>query len=268
MANEMPELPDVENFKKYMNSTSLHKQISSVEVKSSKILESISSGELKKHLKGKKFKSTKRYGKNLFAKTSNKEWLRMHFGMTGFLKYYKDESEAPGHTRLLINFSNGYHLAYDCSRKLGKIDIVDNIDSFIEKKKLGADPLEDNLSSKRFKKLISKRTGTVKSFLMNQKIIAGIGNVYSDEILFQAGIHPASLLNKLKKADIKNLYKKMNTVLKKAISANADPEKLGSKYLLPNRENETMCPKCSGKIKKKTIAGRSSYFCSKHQKKK
>jgi formamidopyrimidine-DNA glycosylase len=264
----MPEIPEVETFKKYLDSSSLHKKIHSADVKNTKILGKTSSNSFKRTLKGAKLKSTRRHGKHLFVELSNRRWIAMHFGMTGFLKYFKNNDEAPGHIRILINFSNGYHLSYNCTRMLGKVDIIDNVETYIEKKKLGIDPLEGKINVKDFYKLFKNRSGSIKSALMNQNILAGIGNIYSDEILFQAGIHPVSDLKKLKEKDFKNIYQKMNTVLNKATSVNADPEKLPKTYLVEKRKKDENCPKCSGKIMKETIGGRSSYFCSRHQKKK
>ncbi|MFZ0452266.1 MAG: DNA-formamidopyrimidine glycosylase [Ignavibacteriaceae bacterium] len=262
----MPELPEVETYRKYLDSTSLHKKIHSIEVTNAKILGKTSSASFKKTLKGTKLKSTKRHGKHLFVELSNRKWITMHFGMTGFLKYYKNNDEAPGHIRILFNFNNGFHLAYNCTRMLGKVDIIDNVEAYLEKKKLGIDPLEGKISVKDFYKLFKNRSGSIKAALMNQNILAGIGNIYSDEILFQAGIHPVSNLKRLKEDDLKIIYQKMNMVLKKAVSVNADFEKLPETYLSENRKKDENCPKCSGKIVKKTIGGRSSYFCSKHQK--
>jgi formamidopyrimidine-DNA glycosylase len=263
----MPELPDVEYLRKYMNSTSLHKKIVGVEVKNSKIIGRVSPAALKKQLKGNKLKVTKRHGKNLFAGLANKKWLTMHFGMTGYLKYFKNEEDAPRHARLLINFDNGYRLAYDSMRMLGRIDLVDDLSMFIKRKKLGVDPVEDKLSFKEFIELFNGRNGLIKTGLMNQSIIAGIGNIYADEILFHADIHPESNIKKLNEDDFKKIYQKMNSVLKKAIAANADHKELPADYLLRHRKAGEDCPVCAGKIMKQTIGGRSSYFCSRHQKK-
>ncbi|MEO8399624.1 MAG: DNA-formamidopyrimidine glycosylase [Ignavibacteriaceae bacterium] len=264
----MPELPEVESFRKYFHSNALNKKIKNAEVESSKMLGKISSKSLQKNLKGSNFKSTKRHGKNLFAELNNNKWLLLHFGMSGFLKYYKNKSEAPKHIRLLIDFENGWHLAFDDLRKFGKIDLVDDADGYIKKKKLGADPIEDKISFKKFYELLQNKKGTIKSILLNQQIIAGIGNLYSDEILFQAGIHPGLSIKKIKENEFKNIYNKMNSVLKKAISVKADENKFPKSYLFVHRKTGDDCPKCSGEIDKKTIAGRTSYFCKKHQKKK
>src|SRR6266480_2963079 len=90
----MPELPDVETFKRYFDSTSLHQRINDVEVGNAYILKDISARELARRLKGRRFESTRRHGKHLFARTDGGTWLRLHFGMTGSLRYFKGEETA------------------------------------------------------------------------------------------------------------------------------------------------------------------------------
>jgi formamidopyrimidine-DNA glycosylase len=261
----MPELPDVESFRRYFDSTSLNKKINNVEVNSKTVLAGISPRALQSRLKGEKFKSTFGHGKYLFAETSKGDFLVMHFGMTGFLSYFKNPEDASKHIRVQINFTNGYHLGYDCARKLGRIDLVDDYNEFIKRKKLGVDPIRENINYQTFKEIVDGRKGTAKSVLMNQEIFAGVGNIYSDEILFQAKINPNSSFEKLKEKDLKEIFNKMKDILKKAISKDADPGKLPDSFLLHYRRPGKDCPVCSGKIKKSTIGGRSSYYCSKHQ---
>ena len=262
----MPELPEVQAFKKYFDSTSLHQKIKEINVLDKSLLSKISSKSFKSKLEGKKFKHTIRHGKYLFAQLNKETYLVMHFGMTGFLKYFKNESEASKHIRILFNFSNGYKLAYDCQRKFGKVTISKSIDEFIKEKKLGIDPLSNELTLKNFTEILKKKTGNIKGALLNQKTFAGIGNLYSDEILFQADIHPASTVSKLSTDDLKAIYKSMKSVLKKAVKNKADFENYPDSWLILYRKDGENCPKCSGKIKHKTISGRTSYFCNKHQK--
>ena len=262
----MPELPEVESFRRYMNSNSLHKKIDSVKVKSKTVLgKNIFNQLLQKKLKNQRFISTSGYGKYLFAKTNNNNFLVMHFGMTGYLNYYKDPEEATRFERVIINFKNGYRLAYDDGRKLGRIYITEDDKKFIKKKRLGVDPIRDRISYKSFKEILDGRKGSVKTVLMNQQVLAGIGNIYSDEILFQAKIHPKSDLDKFNEKDWKKVFSKLKQVLNNAIDKDSDYDKLSKKYLLHYRKPGKDCPVCSGKIKRSTIGGRSSYYCSKHQ---
>ena len=120
----MPELPDVEVFKHYLDSTALYQKISSAEVKNEKVLGDASARELERALGGKEFESTRRHGKYLLVELDGGGWLLLHFGMTGYLKYFKDMEDEPPHDRFLVTFDNGFHLAFDCQRMLGKVDLV------------------------------------------------------------------------------------------------------------------------------------------------
>ncbi len=185
--------------------------------------------------------------------------------MTGFLKYYKNDDDEPDHARLLIQFANGYKLAYDNQRKLGSVSITEAVDKFVEQNDLGPDALK--LKQAEFEEIMLSKKGSVKSALMKQESMAGIGNVYSDEILFQAGYHPKTRVDDLDSSDLKKIYKNMRKVLKTAIEKKADPKKMPRNYLLRQREDGAKCPKRdNGRIEKKKISGRPSYYCKKHQK--
>ena len=175
----MPELPDVEIFKQYLDATSLHQEINRVEVHSTQVLEGISARKLRRRLEGHAFESSRRHGKYLFVRLNEGNWLVLHFGMTGFLRYYKNPEQSGDHTRLRIDFKNGFHLAFDCQRKLGLIDWVEDPKEFIRKKELGDDPLSEHFDLSRFTELLEGKRGSVKSALMNQSVIAGIGNIKS-----------------------------------------------------------------------------------------
>ena len=263
----MPELPDVETFRRYFNRTSLHKKIERIDIGTKEMLKGISSLSLQQNLKNLKFKKTSRHAKYLFAQTDKGKILVLHFGMTGSLKYYKKDEERPAHIRMRIDFANGYHLAFNCPRKLGSIYLINDREKFIENKNLGPDPVEDDFSLSGFRKIIEGKRGTIKSTLMDQKTISGIGNIFSDEILFNAGIHPATGTEKLNDAQVKKIYQMIKEVLNKVIDIQADPEKIPATYLYSHRAPGEDCPMCKGKIRKKTIGGRSSYFCDRHQRK-
>ena len=262
----MPELPDVEVFKQYLDGTSLHKRIDEVTVKNKKILENTTAKKLRDSLRGKTLKSSRRHGKYLFANINDNGWLVLHFGMTGFLKYFKDMEKEPGHDRLLLSFRNGYHLAFDCLRMLGKVQVIKDFEEFLETKELGPDPLASEFSFDVFKERFAGRSGMIKTTLMNQQILAGIGNVYSDEILFQAGVYPKQKVNELPEKDLKNLYNKTKSVLETVVKHKADPEQLPDGFLLPNRHKDGKCPKGHGKIEKMKVSQRTAYYCPQCQK--
>jgi len=261
----VPELPDVEVFKQYVESTALHKKMDAVEIRSKDMLKNVSGREIKKALEGHQFVSADRHGKYLFLKTENTTWLVLHFGMTGFVTYFKDPTKEPAHNRLLIRFSNGYHLAYDCQRKLGEITLTEDPGLFAEERQLGLDALKPGFNLDRFKHILKNTASAVKSALMNQKYIAGIGNIYSDEILFQAGIHPDTKSKELNDDEIARLYNQAESVLKAAIEAHADPSRFPASFIMPHRRGDRTCPKCKGGIEKTKTGGRSAYYCPRCQ---
>jgi formamidopyrimidine-DNA glycosylase len=260
----MPELPDVEIYKRYMDSTSLNQRIENVEVNESKVLDGISKKKLQDALQGHSFKKTLRHGKNLFAMLEKDLWLRLHFGMTGYLEYYKKADKDNSHRRVVISFDNGYHLAYVNQRLLGKVNLVKNLDQFLKDNELGMDALKIKVDE--FKKRIHERKGAIKSTLMNQQVIAGIGNIYVDEILFQEGIHPKTKADQLNDDQLETLFHKMKDVLNTAIDKEADPDKMPDSYLLSHRSEDEGCPKCKGKVKKIKVSGRNGYYCPSCQK--
>src|SRR5436309_12446527 len=227
----MPELPDVETFKRYFDSTSLHQRINDVEVGNAYILKDISARELVRRLKGRRFESTRRHGKHLFVRADGDFWLRLHFDMTGSLRYFKHEEQAPTHVRVLFVFSNTYRLAFDDQRKFGQVGLLEDVDEFLRKRALGPDALDIDLAE--FKEKLARHRGAVKSILMNQRLIAGIGNIYTDEILFHARIHPATQITRLGNKHINRLFAAMRHVLEKAIEYQADVDRMPQSWLLP-----------------------------------
>ncbi len=263
----MPELPDVEAFRQYCNSTALHQKIKEVEVKATRVLKNISQKEFVRRMKNRSLESTQRHGKYMFATLDDGNTLVLHFGMTGFLEYYKDQDKEPPHARVICSFTNGYHIAYDCQRLLGEVRIVDDIDVFISKQKLGPDALDDALDLNTFMEILNKKRGAVKSALMDQNSIAGIGNIYADEILFQTGIHPKTNASNLDADTIKKLYRTMKRVLKVTAAKKADPDEFPRSYLIPHRGEDNKCPRCKGEIKTIKVSGRTAYYCPRCQKK-
>jgi formamidopyrimidine-DNA glycosylase len=262
----MPELPDVEVFRKYFNSTSLHQEIREVKVLNRRMLKGISAPKLKSTLGGQSFRSTARHGKYLFAELKNGSWLVLHFGMTGFLKYFRHTDKEPPHDRLLLTFSNGYHLAYDCQRKLGEIGLVDDKERFVRERDLGPDALAPDFNLAAFKETFSRaKRSSVKSAFMNQKLTAGIGNVYSDEILFQTKIHPRTKVKNLAEKQLEKLFREMKKVLQTAIQCQATPERFPGSYIIPHRRRNGKCPRCSRQLERKKISGRSAYYCPRCQ---
>lgn len=260
----MPELPDVEVFKRYLDSTALHKKVKKATAPDKGVLAGISPRGFAQKLNGRTFRRSHRHGKHLFVDIGKGEWLMMHFGMTGYFEYFKN-GEAPEYAKGIFELANGHTLAYINKRKLGKLRLISDLDEYVREKKLGPDALDDQLSFPNFRDRLGERSVGIKAALMDQSKVAGIGNVYSDEILYQAGVDPRAETGKLSEKTLRKVYRTMRKVLKATIDRGADPEQFPRSWLTPRREAGAECPKCGGKIKKARVGGRSCYWCPEHQ---
>ena len=260
----MPELPEVETFKRYLDRTSLHQRIISVEVRDAYVLKGVSARELIRRLKGHRFEDSCRRGKHLFVRAGDELWLRLHFGMTGSLDYLKDAQAAPRTARVIFRFVNGCRLAFDDQRKFGEIGLINDLDEFLQTRGLGPDALDIGFS--QFKAIVGRHGGAVKAILLNQRLIAGIGNVYADEILFRARLHPATEAARLDAKDLRRLSRATRYVLEKAIALKTDFNRLPKSWLLTHRGKRSRCPRCGRALKSATIGGRTAWFCAHCQK--
>ena len=257
----MPELPDVEVFKRIFEANALKKRITRVTVFDHRILADTSTSELRAALEGNRFEEARRIGKNLLVRRSGGSWLAFHFGMTGFFKAFEDLAQDPDHDSVRFDFEDGLHLAYDSTRKLGEIRLVQSLESFVQAKGLGADPLDPELTADRFVERIFTRRGKIKPRLMRQDVVAGIGNIYSDEILYQAGIHPQTPVQDLTRTELVRVYQAMHKVIKDAVGCGADPERLPEGFLIPQRRPGGRCPWCSTELEVVELSGRRGYAC-------
>ena len=255
----MPELPEVETFKRYLDSTSLHQRITNVEVRDAYVLKNVSARELARRVKGRRLENSHRHGKHLFVRAGDKLWLRLHFGMTGSLHYLKHDEETPKTTRVLFLFANNRRLAFDDQRKFGEIELIKGVDEFLLTRGLGPDALE--ISASKLRAVLGKRRGALKAILLNQQLIAGIGNLYADEILFRARVHPATEAARLSDKNLTGLFRAMRYVLEKAIALKTDFNRLPKSWLLTHRGKRGRCPRCGRALKSATIGGRTSWFC-------
>lgn len=264
----MPELPEVEVKRRYIEKTSLDKYIKSVQALDDRILDSVSPISLGKSLKGRKFLEARRRGKYVLLATSVDSMLLMHFGMSGDAVFTKKGETRPKWTRVILHFENGTALNYTSMRLLGKIALYETTDEFAvpDIAKLGPEPLGTSMNLKKFKEIITGHNSTIHQILMRQELIAGIGNIYSDEITYQAGVLPYRKTSDLQETEIKGLFDKMKWVLKTAIRLNADLEGKADLFLVPNRKKNGTCPRGHGALLKKTIGGRTSYYCPNCQK--
>ena len=269
----MPELPEVQTVVSGLKKTILGKNIKSIFSDSSRVF---SGRDFSKELVRGKIVDVKRRGKYIIIDLSNNRAILIHLGMTGNLFYLKKEVPKEKHDHLILRFSDNSQLKYNDPRKFGKIKriILPKLENLPAISQLGPEPLK--ISLKDFANIFQKRKGRIKTSLLNQKILAGLGNIYSDEALFDAKIHPLTKIDALNQNKLKTLHSSIKGILKKAIQAggtsvdnylNVDGEKGFFQFKLKvyGREGKP-CPRCGAKIRRIKINQRSSHYCPRCQK--
>jgi len=265
----MPELPDVEYFKGLIERHALGKNIVRAEVSDARILATLSARTLSRRIEGARLVTARRHGKHLMAKVDKGGWLTFHFGLTGGLHFFRNLDALPPFTRVRFDFADGGHLGYSNKRMIGHVGLVEDAADFIAAEKLGPDALDPRLDFPAFKAAIARTKRDIKSALMDQGLIAGIGNIYSDEILFQAGVHPKTRVDKLDAGRLNLIYRKTRSVLETAIERGTGSEQFTARApkgsLLPERKKGGCCPRCGDFLKTLKVSSRTAYYCARCQ---
>jgi formamidopyrimidine-DNA glycosylase len=264
----MPELPDVETFRRLVQDHCRGRRIAETEASDAKLLDGTTAQALARHLKGGRIRSATRHGKHLLILLGEAGTLAMHFGMNGSLAVVARGNKAPPYTRLYLRFEDGDGLAYLNPRRIGSVSLAESVDAFVAQSELGPDALDPSLDLRAFKAMLRDSKREVKAMLMDQALIAGIGNIYSDEILFQARIYPGAA-NRLDDKSVTRLFHAMRKTLETAIRCEAGSEhgaeRLPKGFLLPERHRGGHCPRCGGPLATAKHGGRTSYFCPRCQ---
>jgi len=269
----MPELPEVEIRRQYLETSSLYQTIERIDVEDKKLL-TTDYQILLERLTGRQFTGTRRVGKNLFVLTDAQHVIvHMHFGMTGDLEYYHASVDRPRFARIVFGFSNGFNLGFLCPRKFERIGLVDTIDAYLERKKIGDDGLE--ISVEKLAEAVRRKKSLIKPVLLDQSTVAGLGNWIVDEVLFQAHVHPEQRANTLTDAQLVQLHSSVQLVLQTAIRYEATYRDFPADFLIHVREWDDspyddveahkFCPRCRTRIERKEVGGRTTFFCPKEQ---
>ncbi len=258
----MPELPEVETFKKYIEGTSLHQKITGIDCEDHRLLKK-DLESFEEALVGQSFTETKRIGKYLFLKTTGDKVLVMHFGMTGKPVYYSDPGTRPKYAHIVYRFASGYYLGFLNRRKFGWNDLAANIEDYQQHVGLSTDARD--LSFEDFQRSLQNRKTYIKPVLMDQSVAAGIGNWMADEILYQSKIHPMKKTVHLTKEQLKTIFDRMKEVIETAVAKEAVYEDFPSHYFIHIRREGAQCHYTSSKIEKLTVGGRSTYYSPKWQ---
>src|SRR5918999_2313168 len=156
----MPELPDVEVFGRYLNANALNQKIARVVVKNTTVTRNTSPQAIARHLKDRKLQSSQRHGKFLFGLLDQGGSVVFHFGMTGFLKYFKERADEPKHARVRFEFSNRAFLGFVCPRMFGQVDYTNDVNQYIKKRRLGPDALP--VTSREFKERLAGKKSSIR----------------------------------------------------------------------------------------------------------
>lgn len=257
----MPELPEVESKLLYLRKTALGQVIDRVIVHEPRLIKTHAPQQFARRLKGRRLAEAVRRGKYLVISLDDERSLLLHFTMGGDLHYYDRPEEAPRFTRIEFLLENGKRLGFTCPRNICRVMLVDSTDEVGGLREMGPEPLSDEFDFAQLKSIIqSSHSRVIKTLLMDQRRIAGIGNIYADEILFKAGILPFRPAASLTSDEIKRLYRSIRQILKSALNT-AGEEVFPPDFLISLDERGATCPKCGGPIEKMRIGGRTTRFC-------
>jgi formamidopyrimidine-DNA glycosylase len=304
----MPELPEVQTTVNGLKREVVGLKIADVwtdyrsisHVGKDNIKDKVFFNKFKKKIIGQKIVGASRRAKNILIHLSGGATILIHMKMTGHIMHgrYKFDAKSKKdpwkpvekvgpladpynrHIRLVFSLSDKKQLVLSDMRRFAKVTLIEhkNPEESPHLKHLGPEPLTKEFTYSVFKKQICKRSnGRIKNVLMDQELIAGIGNIYSDEALFRANIHPESKPSKIPEKNLKLLYRAIKEVLKKGLDFGGDSTsdyrnlkgergKFQSQHRVYRRKDK-VCPKrgCKGKIVRKVVGGRSAHFCATHQ---
>lgn len=271
----MPELPEVETIVRSLRGKLIGLQIKEVKIFLKKCIQG-SCLNFKKNLVGGKISTIERRGKYIIIHLDNDHAIIIHLRMTGSLRFLPPHAPLDKHTHLLITFqSPPWQLRFVDQRQFGRLCMVKK-----EKKgdlaileKLGPEPL--HINKLQFKQMINGQRRIIKSLLLDQTFIAGVGNIYADEVLFRTGIHPRQRTEFLPSPKIEALLMNLQALLRQAIrqrgtsvrtyvDAQGAPGGFQKFLMVYGREREK-CPKCEALIVREKVAGRSTYYCPRCQ---
>ena len=278
----MPELPEVETIRRDLEKEVLNKRIKQVEVTGARsVRRQASAEEFASRLEGRKITAVKRRGKYLLLPLDNADVLVIHLGMSGQLLRAKSPREPlERHTHVVVTFTQGGQLRYVDPRTFGELFVAtgDDVESQVpDLAHLGFDPIEDVMSWSRFAQLLHGRRAKLKALLMDQRFLAGIGNLYADEILWNAGLRYDRSSETLTSQEVRRLSRAMVETLQEAIkhrgSSLADEQyrdlfgQVGdfqSQHNVYAREGQP-CPRCRSPIVRVRTQSRSTYMCERCQ---
>ncbi len=274
----MPELPEVETIKRTLETKIPGLSFTGVEIFLPKIIKNPAPQEFSARLPGKEIKKLERKGKYLLIRLSENLVLIIHLRMTGRLVYSLPDTPVAPHTHVIFHLNNGCQLRYGDLRQFGQISLVPASDlaSFPGLSSLGPDPFDPHFTREFFKRELKKRRTMLKPLLLDQSFVSGLGNIYADEVLYRARLHPRRQSHTLTPREASCLYRAIREVLQEAIAnrgtsirdyvdGNGNEGNYQNLLKVHDREGEP-CLKCGRPIVRARLGGRGTYLCPHCQK--
>ena len=274
----MPELPEVETIKRVLEPQIQGHTITSVIINRPEVIAYPSSDEFSRNLAGQTISSISRRGKFLIILLNNGGRITLHLRMTGWLLLLPADFPEEKHTHVIFKLDNGSDLRFSDTRRFGRFWIIQNneADTCSGIEKLGKEPFDPSFNAQYLYHRLGKRKKAIKECMLEQSVVSGIGNIYSDEILFSAQIYPARPANSLTKKEWERLAETIPKQLSYFIEKNnITPEEYlknkgqyycNAPYLQVYGHEGKPCPICGETLCRKVIGGRSSIFCPHCQK--
>lgn len=267
----MPELPEVQTLLTTIRTPLSGKRLSGITATKTNVLHSLSLETLSAAIIGKTLKSMERRGKYILYHWREADTiLLMHMGQAGWLQLTHKADEVPRFSNVCFAFDGDIYLHYTNPRLLGTIGLIHKADfsDYPTLRSMGPDVWNENsgaLPNEQFVKFLCRRSQMIKEVLMDQTIIAGLGNLWADEVLFQAGILPTRKANALSQAELIRIAEASAQVMEAGVRVQAEFGKLPEDFLLRHRKLDNLCPKCGGALDKHKADGRHWYFCPRDQ---
>lgn len=257
MMRGVPELPEVETARRQLRREITGARVVKALALDPKMCENIGPGELERGLTGKIVEGIERHGKNLFLDLGG-SMLHIHLGMSGSLHVLSGWDRRMTHERLRLELDSGT-MVFDDPRRFGRYGLTGSVEDFVAKKGLGPDAL--SVDGRVLLERLNARRGTIKPLLLDQRVVAGIGNLYADELLFQLRVHPRTPVAALSPSRIEAMGERGREVLRASIEAGTDFSLLPDGYLLRDRSGGAPCPRCSAPLTTLKVGGRTSVIC-------
>ena len=262
----MPELPEVETICRTLKDSSglINRHVTNVNLLWKRTLASPSHQVFKTSIIGQELQDVERRGKYILFRLSS-DWLVIHLRMSGDLRVEASDSPNAKHHRLTLDFDNGYRLAFNDTRKFGRVWLVNSAKSLLAH--LGPEPLEDSFTPQLFFTNLQQHRRQIKPLLLEQRFIAGIGNIYADEALHQAQVHPQTQSNMLNFEQAERLWCSIRDVLSKGIQRNGASidwiYRGGSfqNYFQVYQRTGKPCYQCNNTIVRIRVGQRGTHYC-------